>query len=449
VNVVTPATTLRAFKDAGAPVDASRPAPVAQGERLREAQPNLTVRIYSDLAAIEPEWRRFERHADCTAFQTFDWLALWQRHVGRRDGARPAVVVGRFGEGETAFLLPLCVAAERSARRLCWLGQELCDYNAPLLAPDFSQRVTPDRFLAAWAELQQQVQRDPLLRHDWIEFEKMPQTVGAQINPFTYLGITPNASGVHLTQLGDDWEKFYTAKRSSATRRRDRTKRRHMSEYGEIRFVTASEPSDARRTLETLMDQKRRSFARKGVTDIFARPGYREFFLDLVSNPKTRRLVHVSRVEIGPACAAANLGIILGDCYYHVLASYIDSPVSHYGPGALHLRELMAHAITLGLKRFDFTIGDEPYKLEWSDTDLKLYDFAAAVTWRGAPAHASSTVRRRIKRFIKQTPLMWRLVSSARAALGSLSHPYLSRPRASGTPASAASPAQRRGRDQV
>ena len=65
----------------------------------------------------------------------------------------------------------------------------------------------------------------------------MPQTVGGQINPFTYLDVTPNASGAHLTRLGDDWEKFYSAKRSSATRRRDRAKRRHMSEYGEIRFI--------------------------------------------------------------------------------------------------------------------------------------------------------------------------------------------------------------------
>jgi D-aspartate ligase len=435
---VTRATILTAFKDAPSPVDVSPTAVAFRAERLREVPPNLTLRIYSDLAAVEPEWRRFERLADCTAFQTFDWLALWHRHVGLRQRVRPAIVVGRFDDGETAFVLPLCVVPEHSARRLCWLGQELGDYNAPLLAPDFSQRVTPDRFLAAWQALQEQMQSDPLLRHDWIEFEKMPQKIGNQINPFTYLDITPNASGVHLTQLGDNWEKFYTTKRSSATRRRDRTKRRHMSEYGEIRFVTASDPDESRRTLETLMDQKSRSFARKGIADIFARPGHREFFLDLVSSPKTRHLVHVSRVEIGTACAAANLGIVYGDCYYHVLASYIDSAVSHYGPGALHLRELMAHAIRLGLKRFDFTIGDEPYKLEWSDTDLKLYDFAATVTWRGLPALWSSTVRRRIKRFIKQTPLMWRLVSSARSVIGLLSHPRLSRQRARGPIASIA-----------
>ena len=432
---MTRATTLTAFRTDGSPVDIRHPAVAPySGEHLRDVSRDLSLHIYSDFAAVEAEWRRFERVADCTAFQTFDWLATWHHHIGRRDGIRPAIAVGRYGDGQTAFLLPLCVAPKPWARRLSWLGQELCDYHAPLLAPDFSRRVTPDRFLAAWRQLQDQMQRDPLLRFDWIEFEKMPQTIGGQINPFTHLRISPNASGVHMTQLGDDWVKFYAAKRSSATRRRDRAKLKHMSEYGEIRFITASDPDDARRTLATLIDQKSRALASKGIADIFAPPGHREFYLDVASNPKTRHLVHISRVEIGTNCAAANLGIVFGDCYYHVLASYADGEISHYGPGAFHLRELMAHAIGLGLKRFDFTIGDEPYKLDWSDTDLKLHDYIAAATWRGLPACWSSRIRRRIKRFIKQTPWVWRLVSRVRSAIGALS-----RSRRTGPPVQASS----------
>jgi len=400
----------------------------------------LALSIYSDLIAVEAEWRRFQAYADCTAFQAFDWLASWYRYIGRRAGARPAVVVGRYGEDKTAFLLPLCVMPERFARKLCWLGQDLSDYNAPLLAPDFSQRVARDAFLAAWRGVLQDMQREPSLHYDWIDFEKMPQIVGAQKNPFTSLGVVANPSGAHLTHLAETWEKFYTFKRSSATRRRDRTKRQHISEHGEIRFVTAADPDNARRTLETLITQKKRWLARRGITGIFARPGYSEFFLDIATNLKTRHLVHVSRIEVGPTFAATNLGLVFGDCYYHLLASYEDGLLSPYGPGALHLRELMAHAIRLGLKRFDFTIGDEPYKLEWSDTYLELYDFAEAATWRGVPAYATSRVLHRMKRVIKQTPWMWRLFSSARSAIGALSDRQLSR-----RPTGAASAAPARG----
>ena len=441
VNLLTRATALTAFQDMPAPVDV-RPV-AAASEGARDLPSRLSIHIFTELAAVEAEWRRFEDIADCTAFQSFDWLAAWYRHIGRRDGVKPVIVVGTYADGETAFILPLAIAPKLGIKRLCWFGQEQCDYNAPLLARDFSQRVTPERFLAAWRALRGQMQRDPRLRHDWIELEKMPQMVGTQANPFMSLDLTANASGAHLTQLGDDWEKFYFAKRSSATRRRDRAKRRHMSEYGDIRFVTATEIDDARRTLEILIDQKHRAFARRGIRDIFARPGLREFFLDLASNPKIRHRFHISRVEVGDTWAAANFAIVFGDCYYHVLASYEDdAAVSHYGPGALHLRELLAHAIKLKLRRFDFTIGDESYKDEWSDTSIKLYDHSAAATWRGRPVSATSTARRRLKRFVKQTPAIWKLVSRLRARVGALTHPKTSPRQASATSRAAKAPPQ-------
>jgi len=264
------------------------------------------------------------------------------------------------------------------------------------------------------------MQSDPALRHDWIELEKMPQTVGAQVNPFTFLAVTPNASSAHLTPLGDDWQTFYFEKRSSATRRHDRAKRKRMVEFGEVRYSNAADLDDGRRILEKLMEQKSQALARQGIADMFGRPGCREFFLDLASNPKTRDLFHLSRIEIGPDWAATNFGIVFGDCYYHVLASYDqDIAASRYGPGALHLRELMAYAIGRGLRRFDFTIGDERYKLEWCDTHVPLFDYTAAVTWRGWPARCSSIVRRRLKRFIKQSPHAWRLVGLVRSVAGS------------------------------
>ena len=396
-------------------------------------------KIFSELGAVEAEWRQFERTADCTAFQTFDWLATWQNHVGERRGARPVIAVDRFAEGDVAFIVPLCLMRGHLARRLCWLGQDLSDYSAPLLAADFSERTTPEDFLAAWHELQMQMQCEPLLRHDWIEFEKMPETVGAQANPFMHLRVTPNRSNAHLAHLSEDWEKFYCAKRSSATRRRDRSKLRHMSQFGDVRFVTAADAEDARSTLEILMEQKSRALTRKGVADIFARPGHREFFLDLTANPKTRHLVHVSRIEIGDICAATNFGIVFGDCYYHVLASYVDSEVAHYGPGALHLRELVAYAIKRSLKCFDFTIGDEQYKFDWCDTVIKLYDYTATTKWRGLPARALSSVQRRSKRLIKQTPVLWNIVSRVRSALAVVSG--MSRQEADVAAAASASPA--------
>jgi D-aspartate ligase len=423
VNQVKRSTSLATYRNADAPAEPGQAAVARLAELSREFSPDINFVIHRTLEGIEEEWRRFEQFADCTAFQSFDWLTTWYRHIGSVDGVIPVIAFGSFANGETALIAPLAIQPDHATRRLCWLGQEQCDYNAPLLSPDFSQRIPLDHFLAAWQELRALIKNDPHLRYDWIDLEKMPRLLGAQINPFTYLPVTVNPSGAHLTQLGDDWEKFYFAKRSSATRRRDRAKRRHISEFGEIRFITSTDPADAKRTLEALMEQKSRAFARRGIPDIFQRPGFKEFFFDLATNPNLLHLFHISRIEVGGTLAATNFAIVFGDCYYHVLASYDDTAaMSHYGTGALHLRELLAYAISRRLRRFDFTIGDEPYKLEWSDCSQELFDHSAAATWRGWLINLVSLARRRIKRFVKQTPITWRLVSYVRSTIGALTH---------------------------
>src|SRR5262249_19832592 len=161
------------------------------------------------------------------------------------------------------------------------------------LAPNFSAHVTRERFRALWGEIGRLLQAHPPHRHDVVELTKMPEMVGAQDNPFLALEVGLNPSGAHIAELCGTWEEFYNAKRSTGTRRRDRTKRKRLGELGEVRFITPQAGDELAQTLDTLFAQKAKSLARMGVADIFARPGYREFFTDLAQGASTRHLVHV------------------------------------------------------------------------------------------------------------------------------------------------------------
>ena len=385
---------------------------------------DVRIDVYEDLAAIERDWRAFEPQADCTVFQSFDWLAAWQRHIGVLNGVTPAIVVERDGAGAIQILLPLAVRKAGIVRELTWLGAELCDYNAPLLAANFSARIDAKRFMALWEEIARCLQAHPSLRYDVVDLEKMPETVGAQQNPMRHLGGTMTPSGAYLTHLTGDWETYYTTKRSSATRRRDRTKRKKLGEFGALTFVTPTDAGDILHTLDTLMAQKARSFAHMGVANLFAKPGHADFYRALAADPATRPLVHVSRLDVGTTAAAVNLALTHRGCYYHLLASYDDGELSRFGPGAAHLHDLLHYAIDHGFKVFDFTIGDERYKRDWCDTEMKLYDYIAPATWRGALVAAPMLAGQRLKRWIKQTPAVWSAFSAARAFIGSLARPF-------------------------
>ncbi|MEJ0014019.1 MAG: GNAT family N-acetyltransferase [Bauldia sp.] len=378
---------------------------------------SIEIGIVGDLAGVEAEWRALEKIADGTPFQTFDWLATWQRHVGAANGNRPAIVTGRDREGNLLFIFALAIERKLGVRCLTWLGSALCDYNGPLLRQDFAARVGAN-FPLLWRQILALLRAHPDFRFDYVDLSKMVDAVGGQRNPFFDLDVQPNPNGAYVANLGDNWDAYYAAKRSGPTRKKERKQLKQLGEHGAVAFSTVHEPADIAATVETLMMQKSRSFTRLGVANNFERPGHRAFYLDLVSNPQAQDLIEVSRLDVGATIAATSLGLRFGDGYYLVLSSYQDGELARFGPGRAHLNELIRHTIDAKMRRFDFTIGDEPYKRDWADGVVRPHDHLAAATLRGRAMVAAILGFRAAKRFVKQTPMLWEAYSRLRAWRG-------------------------------
>ncbi len=377
------------------------------------ALPGVFLGVHTDLEALQTEWRTFEAEAECTAFQRYDWVSKWQRHIGAHYATKPAIVLGRDTDGRLLFIFPLAVETEWFTRRLTWLASRLCDYNGPLLAPEIFARLDADRFMALWDEILALIGADPKLRFDLVDLTKMAETIGNEPNPFMALNPVPASSSAYVANLGTDWDAFYKARRSGATRKRERRQFQHLAEFGDVQFVEPAERRDIERTLEVLFAQKADSFARMGVENFLLRPGHHAFFNDLATD-SAASMTHVSRLDVGETWAATNFGLEFRGRYYLLLSSYEDGALSRHGPGRAHLQALIRRAMEKGLTQFDFTIGDEPYKRDWSDVTVRLYGHFAATRLRGLPVVLAVAAFRRAKRTIKQNPLLWRLFSEAR-----------------------------------
>lgn len=380
---------------------------------------DLTLRLYTDLDEARAKLGTLASAGNQTAFQNFVWLAAWQRHVGRNLGTAPAFIVGSDPDGAVLLLLAFGIETRGLVRRLRWLGSDQCDYNGPTLHPHFSQRIAPDAFATLWSRIVALLTESGH-RFDIVDLAKMPETIGDQRNPFLTLSTSPNPSGAYITSLGQSWDAFYTEKRSSPTRKKERRQLKHLAELGAVTFVDVKAPDERRSTLELLFAQKSRALVRMGANDIFASEERRAFYIDIATSEAAHDLVHVSRLDIGATAAAVSVGLTANGRYYLILSSYDDGDASKYGPGRALLHELLQYAIAHRFQCFDFTIGDEPYKLDWSDTRLVLHDHLSAVTWRGRIVVAAVTAFRALKRTIKQNPALWRAFSKARATAGNL-----------------------------
>ncbi len=100
------------------------------------------VEIFDTMAAAEQHWRALE-HADslATPYQRYDFLKLWQRHVGSEAGISPFVVVGFNAGRDPLFLWPFGSRRIGSMVSLEFLGGKHANFNMALWRRDVAATI--------------------------------------------------------------------------------------------------------------------------------------------------------------------------------------------------------------------------------------------------------------------------------------------------------------------
>jgi CelD/BcsL family acetyltransferase involved in cellulose biosynthesis len=57
---------------------------------------------------------------------------------------------------------------------------------------------------------------------------------------------------------------------------------------------------------------------------------------------------------------------------HSLLKTGFDAAYGRYAPGMIIRHEMLARAFSIGLRSYEFLGGDEPWKLEWTDTTRDL-----------------------------------------------------------------------------
>ena len=239
------------------------------------------ITLYESFEAAEPVWREFETHAAGTAFQSFDWLSAWYRHVGRELGVTPAIAVVTR-QGAPLMLAPLGIERRFGLSLLVWMGGRLADYKGPLLAPDFEARLDVE-FATLWRQI-----RRALPRHDLVMLDSQPVSLGTPAapfgNPFAALSASPAPDAAYVFDLPETFEEFSQRYRAE-TRRIDRSKFRKLEAEGEVSFRIAATPEERVAMTEEILARKAEQLAQQGISSIFEEENYLAAWRDLAGLP--------------------------------------------------------------------------------------------------------------------------------------------------------------------
>ena len=349
------------------------------------ADAGYTIRVFDAWSRVPLIWHGFARRGGATPFQQPEFLAAWYGTLGARKGLTPVIVEAIRSDGAPALLVPLCLRSEQGLRVLSFPDDGVSDNNAPVVGPGAPTSE------AEWNTLWQGV-RHALPAADLLRLEKMPMLLGNTINPVLWLGSSnPSTLNAHPLEIGEDYD-VYSRSRTKKFRKEQERIWRVFTRHDSAKFELVTEPSQR---LEILHEMERLQSARMadiGADYLLDDTTYAELYRRLVASEAASEVV-LGALTANGELVGALLGVTNGHQVTFVRIGHAGGEWSNASPGRLVIERTLMALHGLGVRRFDFSVGDYSYKENFGVGTVPLADIVIAMSWRGIPAAASSTLR--------------------------------------------------------
>ena len=329
--------------------------------------------------AIGGRWLAIHRTGGHTVFQTREWLNTWYAAAARRDGVEPLVVLADTEDGACAMVLPLMLTTSGGRRVISFADDGVSDYNAPLLGPAAPR--TPASMRRLWSRI-----RRVLPPADLIRFDKMPRMAGALPNPMIWLtGAGLSSQTQSACRIGMPYQATRETLMPAKFRAKLDSSLKRLEKRGTVAFRQAATAEDAAAVFDVLVQQKRERASQMGWHDnVLDDPAWRDFYRSLAIKGATgegpARLLVLS---LDGQPAAIILGLLHGDRFHDVIATFDSVGLKNYSLGLLVQDLAMGWMAAQGVTTYDMTIGAEAYKDLYSPEVDQLYEYAATRSLRG------------------------------------------------------------------
>jgi CelD/BcsL family acetyltransferase involved in cellulose biosynthesis len=334
---------------------------------------------FKGLVEAEEEWRQFEETGVCHVFQKFDWITTWYESIGVSEGYIPELFSVRDDRGAPIWFLPLARKRQWGLRILTWSGGSLADFQGPIIG-DAGRNISVEEFTKIWRIIKEQVGA-----HDLIFFRNQPEKIGENMNPFLTLGAT--STGKHYWAGFDTGRNYYEESVSKRIRQDTRRQKKRIANFGSIKFEVLETQQQRRRIVDWLIAQKSVQYRRTRAHNIFQHKGYSKFFHAIAIPDNNKHYICIAGLYVNEELVAAHLGARWQGRFYYLMPGY-ERKWEKYSPGKILLSQLVQAAQSDELDVFDFTIGSEGYKKEWSNHESAIFEYLSSQTFVGRIALA-------------------------------------------------------------
>lgn len=371
------------------------------------------VDILTTFAAAEEAWRQLSTPENVsTPYQTFDFLSLWQQHVGTQMGAEPYVVVAYDRDNRPVMVLPLVMCTRHGVKVAFFPGGKHANFKMALWQRDFAANATRkdiDDILKRIASHSD--------KPDVLSLPQQPLEWDGVQNPFALLPRQPAVNECPLLTL--DPKAPPQTRFGSSFRRRLNGKEKKLKTLPGYRYVHATTVDEATRLLDMFFAVKPLRMAEQKIKNVFAEPGVEEFIrhacLDGLSEGKPAIALHGLVLESEVIAMFGGVGD--NSRFSTMFNTYTNSEASKNSPGLVLLRNIIDNYADRGVPSFDFGVGTDEYKLQFCKERFPLFDSFLPLTAKGSAAAKMLSFESRVKRAIKQSPAAMKVAQMFRKGM--------------------------------
>ena len=360
----------------------------------------IRVSIFRDIQLAENAWLKLQSITPGAPEQSYEWVKAWTRRAAKISGIEAAIVCGRTDTGEIQFIWPFEVVTRKGLRCLQWIGQSHTSHNIGLSTLKFSTEITTFDVKALLCKAADII-GDVSAAH----FINQPHEWNGISNPLTQLTHRPSPNRGNMLLLDRDYGTLYRNRFSGKKRNMLAREARKLEKLGLVEFGWARSDEERCDLLNAFFKQTSCKLESNPLDD--AEHG--TFYHDMARSQccGTNAALETAYLKIDSHPVAISGGIFYADIFTHLFTSIKDGTAREHLPRTLLLHYQIEEACRRGLHFFNMGSGDAPYKDEWCDIDVPLFDSAIAFDERGylvtLPFMAGAT----FKRMIKKHPEAW------------------------------------------
>lgn len=371
----------------------------------------LSFQIYAsnDLHHLRSDWLALEDQGNGSAYHAYEWCKSWADHIAKSEQATALIITGRIGD-KLHVLLPLTLHKYQLTNTARWLGEEICNQNTGYWS---------EELLAA---PQAHTLRSHLMQalKDWgvdlIHLGNMACRIGAHDNPLVRLSDTTSTNAIYPFPLASPAEDFIKAKRSKAARKKHRNKLSKLQALGKLSFSAEHTIDGATAALDAMIRQRECRQAETGIPTAFAQPNHQRFVHEAFSNlakHDSPTQPEIYSLKLDGKIISTCLSLKSGKRIYCYCTSIISGELMRYSPGELLMQHVIEDMCEQGMEVFDFGLGEERFKLAWSEPEY-LKDWIEPLTMKGKLTATLQSAKLSSKRKLRNNQSFWKLYRRTR-----------------------------------